>query len=131
MDKGNTGSKWATSLKMLGLLLGLALIILGVYNFLAFDIKDPINVVIPIYYILFGLLIIGCEINFKFIVIKFYFLREFLGRGMFYFFVGTLCLRQESVFQYIMAAVLMAVGVMYWILFCACRNKVEAPAQAV
>lgn len=50
MDKQPSSTKLTTTLKIISLLLGAGLIILGFYNFLAFDITDPINVVIPVYY---------------------------------------------------------------------------------
>jgi len=107
-------------MKALSLMCGALLVILGVLSFVLFNVVDPINFILTIYYFIFGAFIIGTELKLMFIVKNFFFINSFTGRGIFYIFVGTLCL-QDSILFYIVAGILIVMGIAY--LVCACFVK--------
>jgi hypothetical protein len=103
-NAGQTGNdnsiykKYGAILKALSIAMGLVLIGLGIFNYAAVPIGDPINVILPFYYIIFGMLIIAAELSASYITAQFKFIENYIGRGLFYIFVGTLCMTGSSPF---------------------------------
>jgi hypothetical protein len=85
--------KYGHFLKALSIASGLVLIVLGIVNYATFTLGDPIDIILPFYYIIFGMLMIAAEVNIKCLTTKFAFVEGYIGRGAFYIFVGTLCIR--------------------------------------
>ncbi|CAG9332388.1 unnamed protein product [Blepharisma stoltei] len=124
MSDGPISQKWSTTLKVASVILGVLLIGLAIYNFaLMITADDPISVILPIYYVIFGVMIIAAEAKINWIMIKFMFLSGHIGKGMFYIFVGTLCIRSRMIIQYVMAGLLIIVGVVYVCCFCGARKS--------
>jgi hypothetical protein len=98
--------------------MGLVLIGLGVFNYATVSISDPMHVILPFYYIVFGLLMIAAEVGAKYITEQFKFVENYIGRGLFYIFVGSLCLTGSSPFQYVVAAVMLVTGFIYLCCYC-------------
>ncbi|CAG9329550.1 unnamed protein product [Blepharisma stoltei] len=114
------GRNWRRTLRITSIILAILLIALGIFNFGTIDLGDPINVILPVYYVFFGLMMIGAEVPCNFLLQKFLFISGYFGRGIFYIFVGTLCIRYHTVFQFIVAAFLMGVGIIY--IFSSCSS---------
>ncbi|OMJ88805.1 hypothetical protein SteCoe_9192 [Stentor coeruleus] len=123
-NKGSPTTKWTYVFKSISFLLGAGLIVIGILDIFGFSLDDPISIVLPIYFILFGLLIIAAEVPLKFVLSRFMFIQNLFGRGLFYIVVGFLCLRSE-IWEYIIGGFLLFVGLSYIIIFLACRSRPE------
>lgn len=45
-----TLDNWDRAMKAMSIVLGILLVVLGVINFVSFKISDPIDIVLPVYY---------------------------------------------------------------------------------
>lgn len=105
---------------MTGACLGLVNIALGLYELITLSL-NPRNAINAIYSILFGSLMVICEARWVKVLKHFYFLQLFLGLGAFYIFVGGLALG-GAWYQYVVGAVSIGVGLIYFVLGVACRR---------
>ena len=76
----------------------IALCILGVLKLLSLEdiVENPFNLVLAIYYIVFSVLILGTTFKKLLIVKWFRFIVGYQGRGMFFIFIGTMCISKED-----------------------------------
>jgi len=107
-------------LRAIGGLSGLAVIILGIVGFLTITL-DPRVVINNAYRIIFGTLIIICELRITSLLRHFFFLQHFLGLGAFYVFVGGILLASQW-YYFLVAGVIFAVGVSYCVLGLMCHR---------
>ncbi len=130
--------KFMKSVRALGGLTGLVVMALGIFLLVTLSL-NPRNAVNAIYQIIFGALMIVAEIRWVRLLKFFYFMQHFLGLGMFYIYVGFLCIG-GTWYQYAVAGVCLAVGLIYFTLGLGCRKMgrenfrrsgVEPPATAV
>lgn len=83
----------------------------------------------------FGAMMIGAEVPCNFMLKRFLFIKGFFGRGIFYilyflFSVGTLCIRYNTIFQFVVAAFLIVIGIVYIFTSCSsCSRSHEADAN--
>ncbi|CAG9329028.1 unnamed protein product [Blepharisma stoltei] len=115
--------KWDRWLKTCSLVMAVFLILIGVFGLIPPSITDPINIILPVYYILFGLFIVGSELRLKSIVDKFLFIKGHIGRGFFYMFVATLCLSKNSLINYAIAIALFGTGILYISCYCGLKEN--------
>jgi hypothetical protein len=66
-QKKSMYEKYGALLKALSIAIGFVLIGLGVFNYATVSISDPMNVILPLYYIIFGCLMIAAEVGAKYI----------------------------------------------------------------
>ena len=125
------------TVRITGAVTGLIVVALGIFLLITLSL-NPRNAVNAIYEIIFGLLIFFAEWRLVRLLKYFYFLQHFLGLGMFYIYVGFLCLGGNW-YQYAVAGVCLGVGLIYFILGLGCRKMgrenfrrsgVEPPATA-
>jgi len=107
-------------LRFVGGITGIIVLVLGILTLISSGL-NPKTIINGIYQIIFGILIIVCELRAQAILKYFVFLTHFLGLGMFYVFVGGLALG-GSWYQYAVAAALLSVGIIYLILGCCNRR---------
>jgi len=108
------------TLRIAGGVTGLVVIALGIFTFatIAFN---PTLIVNALYQIIFGILMVICEIRWMSVLRYFRFLTHYLGLGLFYIFVGGLALGGQW-WQIAVAVALLSVGICYSILGCFCRR---------
>ena len=102
-------------LRILSWASGVCLGVLAVYFFISPDIEAPVDVVVPIYYLLFGAVIILNELKVKYVLDNFKFMQMRTGKALFLILVGGLALRVLSLMNFIIAGVLVANGVITWV----------------
>jgi len=107
-------------LRVVGGLCGIAVIILGIIGFLTITL-DPRVVINNAYRIIFGTLMIICELRITSLLRHFFFLQHFLGLGLFYIFVGGILLASQW-YYFLVAAVVFAVGISYCVLGLMCHR---------
>ena len=138
MSPADRFDKLMKSVRLCGMIVGLVVMALGIYLFASLASLNPRNSVNAIYQIIFGALIIISEFRWVRLLKYFYFLQHFLGLGLFYIYVGFLCLG-GTWYQYAVAGVCLGVGLVYFILGLGCRKMgrenfrrsgVEPPATA-
>ncbi|CAG9332785.1 unnamed protein product [Blepharisma stoltei] len=112
-------------LRVLSLICGIGMFILSIFDFADYKVDEPIDVFLPLYYAIFGVLMIVSEFRPGVLIRYFRFLCETFGKGMFYIFSGTMCIKGSFVLQYIMAAYCIAIGV-----FILCCKAVDGEPQA-
>ena len=129
--------KFMKSVRLAGALTGLIVIALGIFLLVTLSL-NPRNAVNAIYEIIFGSLMVIAEVRWVRLLKYFYFLQHFLGLGMFYIYVGFLCIG-GTWYQYAVAGICLGVGLIYFILGLGCRKMgrenfrrsgVEPPATA-
>lgn len=101
-------------LRLLNWVSAICLGVLFVYFFISPDIEVPVDVVVPVYYLVFGGLIILSEMKVKYIENNFKFMYVRVGKGLFLILVGGLALRVMALMNFIVAAVLVGNGVITW-----------------
>ena len=114
------------TLRLLGALCGAATIVCAAFSFIALGFLNPRGVIADTYLIIFGVIMIIAELRWVTLLRYVYFLQHYLGLGMFYIFVGGLILG-DSWWMILVAIVLLAVGIVYLMLGCACRRMVPRP----
>lgn len=102
-------------LRILNWASGVCLGVLAVYFFISPDIEVPVDVVVPVYYLLFGAVIILNELKVKYVLENFKFMQMRTGKALFLILVGGLALRVLSLMNFIIAGVLVANGVITWV----------------
>lgn len=107
-------------LRIIGGLVGCAIIVLGVYTIVQYhnNVKDVVN---SIYQIIFGLLIVTAELRFIRLLVWFSFLVTFIGLGGFYIFVGGLALGSQW-YEIMITCISCAVGLIYCSFGCCCKS---------
>lgn len=103
-------------MRILSVLCGVAMTALAVYTWIDFEVHDALDIVLPFYYILFGIVMCLTEFNPEWLLKYFHMLRTSFGKGLFYILIGCLCFNYAEVFYYIVAALVIACGI--FIMFC-------------
>lgn len=82
-------------------------------------------IVLGIYSCLFGTTIVLAEIAHIGTFVSDYcsFLSNLFGRGMFYVFAGLMILEQRPVYMYVISLAVVAIGLIYMVLFCFSSNR--------
>lgn len=118
-------------LKILIVICGICLIGIAIHRFATFDIENPVHFFLAIYYILFGVLLVLCEMPINWILKHFSFLGYYLGRGIFLLFLGTLIF-DLRIWWYIMIACFMFLtAVIYILLGIACKGKITQQEDVI
>lgn len=108
--------KWKIINKVMGLTAAGLLITYGVLSFTV--TTTQINyLILQIYYFLFAGLILLGEFNIKSTLQMFAFLGNLFGKGLFICLIGISMFAETFTFKMIVAIVLVAIGVVYMILF--------------
>ena len=71
-------------LKVLSVLFGSGIAIIGILGFVFWSISTPIDFMLFIYFILFGLAGIACEFPVPKLDVYFSFLKSYLGKGLYF-----------------------------------------------
>eukprot|EP00741_Cyanophora_paradoxa_P025072 tig00000342_g24200.t1 len=125
--------KIAKTLRLAAGITGAGLSVLGFFSILTMIVSVNVpGLIISIYMIPFGLLIVLAELrwNWRFVMDAFPFLTTYLGRGVFYIFIGTLTLGIFYPWGYVAGAVLIANGIVSMIISCRPDAKEEAVTTA-
>ena len=129
--------KFMKSVRLFGAITGLVVMALGIFLLVTLSL-NPRVAVNAIYQIIFGAMMIIAEVRWVRLLKYFYFMQHFLGLGMFYIYVGFLCIG-GTWYQYAVAGVCLGVGLIYFTLGLGCRKMgrenfrrsgVEPPATA-
>ncbi|KAM3144504.1 hypothetical protein pb186bvf_003373 [Paramecium bursaria] len=122
---------WLTVMKWINILAALFIAAIGIYQivfFFEFDNFDFLqiwSVFQPLYLILFAAMLLSLEFKPEPVLDQFQFLRSFLGRGVFYIFLGSIAGYQPDgsatkALGWIWGLVLWIVGMFYIVInFCA------------
>lgn len=111
------------TLRIVSFCCGVGLIALGITTFISFDISGVKGFFLTLYYILFGLLVCLSEMPCDRLLSCFFFLKYYLGKALFYLFLGTITFTWTSMFYLIISIVLFCASGMYFILFLGCAGK--------
>lgn len=79
-----------TILRVVTIILGIGLISLSVYRFTNFDLENPRNISLNLYYIIFGVLLFLSEMPCKSMMSCFSFLGFYIGKAIFCVFLGSI-----------------------------------------
>mmetsp|Transcript_26872 Transcript_26872/g.48440 ORF Transcript_26872/g.48440 Transcript_26872/m.48440 type:complete len:88 (-) Transcript_26872:186-449(-) len=71
-------------LKAGAIICALMLLALSIFNLGFTTLTDPIDIILPFYYVVFSIIMIGVEFNIQFVIRFFKFAEGFIGRGLFY-----------------------------------------------
>jgi hypothetical protein len=71
-------------MKVLSIVFGAGISILGIMDFVFWNISTPIDFMLAVYFILFGLTGIICEFPVPKFATYFSFLKSFLGKGLYF-----------------------------------------------
>ena len=119
--------------RILTVLIGGGLIALGVCRFIFngyFDLSNPGEWIMNVYYIFFGVLLLMTIFSVQYFKSKYGFLTRMFGKGLFFIFLGTMCLISTNVFQIIAAIACGGAGVIHIMLSCASDSPGDDPKQA-
>ena len=108
---------------------GVGLIALGIVKFATFGIGDVRGFFLTIYYILFGILVCFSEMPCDRLLKHFYFLKFYLGKGLFFLFLGTITFTWNEVYYLVIAIVLFVGSGFYLYLFLSCQNRDFKPVD--
>lgn len=118
-------------LKIATIICGIALVVLGVFKIIDFDLEEPRTFALTLYYIIFGFLLFLSSLPCECLYTSFSFLNYYLGKALFLIFLGTLTLDTGTFWYIIISIVLFAVGGVYFILGITCSQnlagKVDLP----
>ena len=81
---------FTTILRVVTVVCGVGLSILGVFQFITFDITNARQFILSLYYILFGILVCLSEMSCEKLMSCFYFLKFYLGKGLFFIFLASI-----------------------------------------
>lgn len=104
---------------------GISLIILGLLKFITFSIGSPRDFFLTIYYILFGILVCLSEMPCKKLMSCFNFLNFYIGKAIFFLFLGTITFTWTPVFYLIISLIMFLASGFYLFLFISCSKKEE------
>ena len=103
------------------------LVIMSVINFAQFNFTS-IDFVLTIYYILFGAIIVFCELGINFVLKNFYFMNFFLGRAIFCTFVACITF-QTDYWLKILISVFFIVAAVCFVFLGFCYSAEEATIE--
>ncbi|KAL4441571.1 hypothetical protein ABPG74_021503 [Tetrahymena malaccensis] len=120
--------------KIAAVICGCMLIIVSIVSF-ATDTLYPINAILDIYYIFFGISLVCAEWDIVYVVDNFKLLSSFFGRGIFCIFLGTILLddssqKASSILSLTIGIILITVGLAYEVLACTVKNQDKSGASA-
>lgn len=118
-------------LKILVCLCGLGLIGIAIHRFATFEIENPVHFFLAIYYILFGALLVLCEMPINWILRHFSFLGYYIGRGIFLLFLGTLIFDIRFWWYVMIACFMFLTAVIYILLGVACKGKISQQEDVI
>lgn len=121
--------KFSTILHVGTFILGLALIGLGVKKFALFDVLDPLDFIITIYYFIFGALVCISELPFKSLLRCCSFLGFFWGKAIFLCFIATITFNYEDVYQIIVSIAFFVSAACYLALALLCQRFIKEPEE--
>ncbi|OMJ79904.1 hypothetical protein SteCoe_19991 [Stentor coeruleus] len=102
---------------------GIALIILAILKFITFSIGSARDFFLTIYYIFFGILICLSEMPCKRLMSCFYFLKFYIGKALFFLFLGTITFTWTPIFYLIISIIMFLASGFYFFLFLSCSRK--------
>eukprot|EP00299_Pterocystis_sp_00344_P010211 c4512_g1_i1.p1 GENE.c4512_g1_i1~~c4512_g1_i1.p1 ORF type:complete len:167 (+),score=10.38 c4512_g1_i1:31-531(+) len=121
---------WPLTLRVLSVLCAIGVIITALFGFAATIVKDfPAGFIINMYLVLFSVMIIIGELRVRALMNRFQFLQTFLGRGIFYIFVGTICFMYPSIGNIVVGVVITANGAIHIFHFIIQSDAVKQEAQ--
>ncbi len=121
--------KFSTILHVGTFIIGLALIGLGVKKFALFDVLDPLDFIITIYYFIFGALVCISELPFKSLLRCCSFLGFFWGKAIFLCFIATITFNYEDVYQIIVSIAFFVSAACYLALALLCQRFIKEPEE--
>lgn len=126
MAQGN--DRFVFLLRVLTFLCGVALIALGIVKFISMSIGGPRDFFLTVYYILFGILVCFSEMPCDKLMSCFFFLKYYIGKALFFLFLGTITFRWTPVYFLVIAVVMFSASGFYFVLFFTCaQEKVGKP----
>lgn len=102
---------------------GVALIALGIVKFASFSISGVRDFFLTIYYILFGLLVCLSEMPCERLMSCFFFLKFYIGKALFFLFLGTIAFSWSSIYYLIISIVFFVASGFYFFLFFSCSTR--------
>jgi len=99
------------------------LITIGVLGYVFFQMNDPIDIILPAYYVFFGVLILIGEFQLTSLTVYFKFIESYFGRGVYYVLVGILCFHTDNIWNLIAGCFIILVGFVYMFFFCCFTKK--------
>mmetsp|Transcript_14092 Transcript_14092/g.26384 ORF Transcript_14092/g.26384 Transcript_14092/m.26384 type:complete len:122 (-) Transcript_14092:769-1134(-) len=108
----------ANALRAAAIVGGIGCFALGILNFVLVEVGNPIKFMLNVYYLLFGVLCVLGELPIKKLTIHFSFLKSYLGKGLYYFFLGTITVDIDPWWRLLISLWLITTGVFFFVLAC-------------
>ncbi|OMJ86422.1 hypothetical protein SteCoe_12085 [Stentor coeruleus] len=126
MAQGN--DRFVFLLRVLTFACGVALIALGIVKFISMSIGGPRDFFLTVYYILFGILVCFSEMPCDRLMSCFFFLKYYIGKALFFLFLGTITFRWTPVYFLVISIVMFCASGFYFVLFFTCsQERVSQP----
>ena len=121
--------KFSTILHVGTFIIGLALIGLGIKKFALFDVLDPLDFIITVYYFIFGALVCVSELPFKSLMRCCSFLGFFWGKAIFLCFLATISFNYDDIYQLVISIALFVSAACYLALALMCQRCTKEPEE--
>ena len=121
--------KFATILHIATFIVGLALIGAGIKKFAVFEMLDPLDFIITIYYFIFGFMVCISELPFKSLLRCCSFLGFFWGKAIFFCFLATITFDYDDIYLIVISIALFISAGCYLILALACKKYIKEPEE--
>ena len=121
--------KFSTILHVATFIIGLALIGLGIKKFALFDVLDPLDFIITVYYFIFGALVCVSELPFKSLMRCCSFLGFFWGKAIFLCFLATISFNYDDIYQLVISIALFVSAACYLALALMCQRCTKEPEE--
>ena len=112
----------STVLKVLSIVCGLGLIGIGLLKLASFSFDRFLDIMLSVYFVLFGILLILMELPFPKLLTCFSFLGYYLGKAIFLLFCGTLMFGWEW-YEICLSICLFIASLLYFMLTCMCKDN--------
>ena len=127
--KGSQIDRYGLVLRVITFLCGIALIILGIIGFVTFSFSGVRGFFLNVYYILFGILVCFSEMPCEKLLSCFFFLRFYLGKALFFLFLGSITFTWDPVYYLVISITYFAASGFYFFLLCTCSSKDYKPEE--
>ena len=112
----------STVLKVLSIVSGLGTMGIGFAKLASFDFAKFLDIMLAIYFVIFGIMMVIMELPCPKLLVCFSFLGYYLGKALFLLFVGTLMFGWEW-YEIMLAIALFIASCLYFVMVCLCKDK--------
>ncbi|CAG9335038.1 unnamed protein product [Blepharisma stoltei] len=111
-------------MKILSCVCGFGMIILGIMVYVYYsDIKNFVQFIMALYFMIFGVLGMAAEFPVKYISRFFSFMKKYFGKGLYFIFMGTISFSVTYWWQIIISLLNIMLGILYIVFHFKLKDK--------